>query len=79
MIGNTSGLVKIGETIKSTDHGDTITSVKSNRVIMTEFLHPEYTKHDCSLLKGAILPPREVEDFEIYHIERRPFNGENAI
>ena len=46
---------------------------------MTEFLHPEYTKHDCSILKGAILPLREVEDFEIYHIERKPFNGENAI
>lgn len=46
---------------------------------MTGFLHPEYAKHDCSLLKGAILPPREVEDFEIHHIERRFFNGENAI
>lgn len=46
---------------------------------MTTYLHPEYTKHDCSILKGALLPPREVEDFEIYHIDRRLFNGDNAI
>ena len=26
-----------------------------------------------------MLPKREVEEFEIYHIERRFFNGENAI
>jgi hypothetical protein len=31
------------------------------------------------ILKGAILPTREVEDFEIYNVERRFFNGENAI
>jgi len=26
-----------------------------------------------------VLPKREVEDFEIYNVERRFFNGENAI
>ena len=25
------------------------------------------------------MPPREVEDFEIYNIERRFFQGENAV
>jgi len=32
-----------------------------------------------SLLPQAKLPKREVEDFEIYNVERRFFNGENAI
>jgi len=30
-------------------------------------------------LPSAKLPRREVEDFEIYNVERRFFNGENAI
>ena len=43
------------------------------------FDHPKYDIHVTKILKGAILPPREVEDFEIYNVERRFFNGENAI
>lgn len=79
VIGNPSGLAKIGESIMTNDHGKRAISVDSNCVIMTQYLHPEYAKHDCSILKGAVLPQREVEDFEIFHIDRRFFNGENAI
>lgn len=72
-------MVAIGASIMSTDKGEPVTLVKSNRVIMTSYTHPAYKRHNCSLLKNAVLPDREVEDFEIYHIERRFFNGENAI
>ena len=46
---------------------------------MMLFFHPEYDKHLCRLLQGAVLPKREVEDFEILHIDRKFFQGENAI
>ena len=46
---------------------------------MANFKHPNYERHLCKILKGAILPRREVEDFEIYHVEIRFFNGENSI
>ena len=53
--------------------------VKSNKVVQTSYYHPKYKTHECVILKGALLPKREVEDFEIYNVERRFFNGENAI
>ena len=59
--------------------GDAVVVVESNSIVMTNYEHPNYERHICKILRGAILPRREVEDFEIYHIERRFFNGENAI
>lgn len=41
--------------------------------------HPKYERHLTKLLDGAKLKNREVEDFEIYHVNRRFFNGENAV
>jgi hypothetical protein len=46
---------------------------------MSLYEHPHYENHYCKLLKNAVLPKREVEEFEIYHVERRFFQGENAI
>jgi hypothetical protein len=53
--------------------------VKKNIVIQVAFEHPKYEKHLSKILPGAILPIREVEDFEIYNVDRKFFNGENAI
>lgn len=53
--------------------------MKSNQVITVRFEQADYSKHLCHLLKEAKLPPREIEDFEIYHIDRRLFNGDTAI
>ena len=69
----------IGKSIKVKDQGDSIIAVKSNQVITLRFEQADYSKHLCHLLKEAKLPPREVEDFEIYHIDRRLFNGDTAI
>lgn len=46
---------------------------------MNYYDHPTYLKHECHLLKDAILPKREVEEFEIYHVDRRFFQGEAAM
>ena len=35
--------------------------------------HPKYEMHIVKLMEGVRLPNREVEDFEIYNIERRFF------
>ncbi len=46
---------------------------------MMTYSHPQCPKHKSNILKGAILPLKEVQAHEIFHIERRFFNGENAI
>jgi len=43
------------------------------------FLNPDRKKHSTELLRGVVLPRREVEDFAIYHTNRRVFQGEEAI
>jgi hypothetical protein len=43
------------------------------------FEHPTYASHSTQLLKNATLPKREVEEHEIYQIERRFFQGETAM
>lgn len=37
------------------------------------FTHPAYETHSTDILQGAIMPKREVEEFEIYQVERRFF------
>jgi hypothetical protein len=54
-------------------------AVKKNTVVQAAFEHPKYETHLSKILPGAILPMREVEDFEIYNVDRKFFNGENAI
>lgn len=46
---------------------------------MVYYSLPEYQGHIPALLPGVTLPRREVEPFAIYHIDRRPFQGEAAI
>ena len=46
---------------------------------MVHYLHAPYVQHSTQLLPDAKLPPREVQDFAIYHINRRMFRGEEAI
>lgn len=46
---------------------------------MVYFENPKYKAHITSLLPGAMLPKREVEDFAIYSIDRRVLQGEAAI
>ena len=36
-------------------------------------MHPEYKEHKTVLLEGVLLPNREVEEFEIYNVDRRFF------
>lgn len=55
------------------------TTRENCKVVASAFEHPNYETHDCKLLRGALLPRREVEEFEIYHVERRYFQGENAM
>lgn len=41
--------------------------------------HPSYKQHLTKLLDGLKLEDKEVEEFEIYNLNRRFFNGENAV
>ena len=47
--------------------------------LMVFYSLPEYKAHIPALLPGVVAPRREVEDFAIYHIDRRSFQGEAAI
>ena len=83
-----SGTVKVvfGATHK---HGDEVKApyvgmtteerIESNRVYRVGFDHSKYEKHVSKVMEGAAEVPREVGDFEIFHINRRFFNGERAI
>jgi hypothetical protein len=62
--------LKLGKPIEDKDEETTVTS---NQVVMNFFDHPVYKNHVCTLLEGAVLPKREVEEFEIYHVDRRFF------
>lgn len=53
--------------------------IESNRVYRVGFDHATYERHVSKLMEGAAEVPREVGDFEIFHINRRFFNGERAI
>lgn len=50
-----------------------------NSVYQTIFEHPRYERHITKLLEGLAHPSREVDEYEIYHVNRRFFNGENAV
>jgi 5'-3' exonuclease len=52
-----------------------ITGVKntSEAVAMHQFKHPDYACHKAQLLEGASLREREVDDFEIFNVERTLF------
>ena len=42
-------------------------------------MHPAYTEHKTVLLENAVLPPKLVEEHEIYHVDRRYFRGEAGM
>ena len=52
--------------------------IDSNQVYHVIFEHPKYERHNTKLLENLIDPKKEVEEFEIYHVNRRFFNGEGA-
>ena len=43
------------------------------------FEQSSYDLHLTKLLSHLVEPKREVEDFEIFHVNRRFFNGERAV
>jgi hypothetical protein len=53
--------------------------IASCKTFQVSYCHPKYERHLTRLLHGANLPRREVEDFAIYHTNRRVFQGEEAI
>ena len=52
---------------------------QKNSVAQVGFEHPEYLEHKTKLLANVRLPNREVEEFEIYNVDRRFFQGEASI
>jgi len=71
--------LKIGSKIEKTEGDERIVVVPSNQITQVAFLHPHYDIHSSKLLENAVLPRREVEDFEILHVDRKFFQGENSI
>ncbi len=73
-------LHKHGEEVKAPYVGMAVEAhIESNRVYRVGFDHSAYERHLSKLMEGVIDVPREVEDFEVFHINRRFFNGERAI
>jgi hypothetical protein len=54
-------------------------SIAESQIFMLPFRHSHYERHFTKLLENVVIPEREVDDFEINTINRRPFNGERAI
>lgn len=70
----------IGDKVKAPFVGMEIEAIiETNRVYRVGFDHSTYERHVSKLMEGAADVKREVEDFEIFHINRRFFNGEKAI
>jgi len=42
------------------------------------FNHPKYDRTINFVLEGSNAPPREVDDAEIYSVDRYPFQGKDA-
>lgn len=59
--------------------GELIIEVDECQSCLVHYTHPTFKLHLTSLLPGAQMPKREVEDFAIYHTNRRVFRGEEAI
>jgi len=53
--------------------------IPSLKTYMVHYVHAPYVQHSTQLLPDAKLPAREVQDFAIYHINRRFMRGEEAI
>ena len=52
---------------------DEESEIKDNKVAQVGFIHPIYDEHKTVLLDGVRLPNREVEEYEIYNVDRRFF------
>ena len=52
---------------------------EKNRVSTVGYLHPVYSEHKTCLLENSVLPPKEVEEWEIHHVDRRYFRGEASM
>ena len=53
--------------------------IESNKVYRLVFEHSTYEEHCSKIMDGLIEVRREVQDVEIYSINRKFFNGERAI
>ena len=73
------GVDKIGQKVSRTIDNETVVIVESNNVAQVGFIHPEYAEHRTVLLNNVRLPPRMIEEFEIYQVDRRFFQGEASI
>ena len=69
---------EFGEPIECS-YGSLEIDIEENKVQALAFEFSKNKEHVSQLLKGAVLPEREVEDYAIYHVNRRHFQGETAI
>ena len=51
----------------------------SKKFRMMKYEPPSYDRHKTQLMDGVSMPRREVEEFEIYQVDRKVFQGEQAI
>ena len=64
---------------RKTFNDDIEVVTESNNVNMVGYHHAEYQEHKTTLLENSVLPPKEVEQWEIHHVNRRYFRGEASI
>ena len=54
-------------------HGEEELITESNQVLTVGFEHPKYETHKCEIPTNAHMPLKEVEEYEINHVDRRYF------
>jgi len=74
-----SGIDQIGQKVSRLIENNLVVIVENNRVAEVGFVHPEYVEHKTVLLENVRLPLRMIEEFEIYQVDRRFFQGEASI
>ncbi|CDW77829.1 5-3 exoribonuclease 2 [Stylonychia lemnae] len=70
---------QIGQNLAKPLNKYDVQDIKDNQVYQIAYESSEYKMHLTKLLEGVKHQQKEVEDFEIYHVNRRFFNGENAV
>ncbi len=74
-----AGTNQHGNIDQTTEESKEVSSEQNNTIIQVAFEHPSCEPMVFQILPGAILPPREVEDYEIHSINREFFEGWKAI
>jgi hypothetical protein len=70
---------KLGQPVRMPIGNFNLDQIESAQVYQLRYEHPKHELLSAKLLDGLTMPEREIDDFEIYHVDRRFFMGEAAV